>query len=188
MFHSLVFWDSVEGSSVNFGVVLPYGLTRLPSTDLNWKILSQRQSCSCSTLRPHPAHSTAQSCRFFYTQHCGFGMRCTLKYEITLQVLTAVRYSLLTITSLSFHKHSHADLIKNTIVREISFEYLFISFWNFLHLKMSPKQLSDFSSLEPAHILVPKDENTKSVIRNASTDRFTPFDTCCEHVIARFQI
>lgn len=44
---------------------------------------------------------------------------------------------------------------------------------------MPPKQ--------PAHILVPKDENTKSVIRNASTDRFKPFDTCWEHVIACFQ-
>lgn len=111
MFHSLVFCDSVQGSSMNFSrVVLPYGLTHLPRTDLNWKILFHQQSCSCIRLRPHPAHSTAQSC-------CIEVRNYTPSFDCCA-VLSAHHHITL------LHKHSHADLRKNTIVCEISFEYL----------------------------------------------------------------
>lgn len=136
IFHSLVFCDSVEGSSLNFSrVVLPYGLTRLPSTDLNWKnpfsktklFLQHASSTSCSF------HSTVlqvllySALRFWDEMHTE--VRNYTPSSDCCPVFSAHHHITL------LHKHSHADLIKNTIVREISFEHLFISFWNFLHLK-----------------------------------------------------
>lgn len=84
------------------------------------------------------------------------------------------------------HKQSHADLIKNTVGCEILFKFFLIRLTGVISTKLhvaivvevelefptlqTPrKRLSDFSSVGPAHILVPKDENTKSAIINAST-------------------
>lgn len=142
--------------------------------------------------------------QFFYTRHCACVMIHTLKSEIKLKsfdccpVFSAHHHITL------LQKHSHADLIKIQLCVKYGSSIFLNSLTGVLStklhvaivvevelefptLKTSPKRLSDFLSVGPAHILVPKDENTKSVIINASKNRFKQFDKCCKCGITLFQ-